>query len=119
MLCFYFVAQRHDGFVKCVSSDRLCKSVVFASLVFLLFSLEVISSAFVVPLAAVLIVEAFVCCFLFCVMKLVFCVGCCYWFGVLLHHCVAAIGLFLNEELCLFHHKSCVLIWNVLFLLLF
>ena len=52
-------------------------------------------------------------------MKLVFCVGCCYWFGVLLHHCVAAIGLFLNEELCLFHQKSCVLIWNVLFLLLF
>ena len=35
-------------------------------------------------------------------------------FGVLLHHCVAAIGLFLNEELCLFHQKSCVLIWNVL-----
>jgi len=119
MLCFYFVAQRHDGFVKCVSSDRLCKSVVFASLVFLLFSFEVISSAFVVPVAAILIVEAFVFFFLFCVMKLVFCVGCCYWFGVLLHHCVAAIGLFLNEELCLFHHKSCVLIWNVLFLLLF
>ena len=63
MLCFYFVAQCHDGFVKCVSSDRLCKSVVFASLVFLLFSLEVISSAFVVP-AAILIVEVFV--FVFC-----------------------------------------------------
>ncbi len=47
-------------------------------------------------------------------MKLVLCVGYCYWFGVLLHHCVAAIGLFLNEKLCLFHHKSCVLIWNVL-----
>lgn len=45
-----------------MSSDRLCKSVVFASLVFLLFSLEVISSAFVVP-AAILIVEAFVICF--------------------------------------------------------
>jgi hypothetical protein len=41
--------------------------------------LEVISSAFVVP-AAILIVEAFVFCFLFCVMKLVFCVGCCHWF---------------------------------------
>ena len=63
MLCFYFVAQRHDGFVKCVSSDRLCKLVVFASLVFLLFYLEVISSAFVVP-AAILIVEVFV--FVFC-----------------------------------------------------
>ena len=61
---FYFVAQCHDGFVNCVSSDRLCKSVVFASLVFLLFSLEVISSAFVLPVAAVLIVEAFV--FVFC-----------------------------------------------------
>ena len=47
-----------------MSSDRLCKSSVFASLVFLLFSLEVISSAFVVPLAAILIVEAFV--FVFC-----------------------------------------------------
>ena len=64
MLCFYFVAQCHDGFVKCVSSDRLCKSVVFASLVFLLFTLEVMSSAFVLPFAAVLIVEAFV--FVFC-----------------------------------------------------
>ena len=64
MLCFYFVAQCHDGFVKCVSSDRLCKSVVFASPVFLLFSFEVISSAFVLPFAAVLIVEAFV--FVFC-----------------------------------------------------
>ena len=53
------------------------------------------------------------------VIKLVVCVGCCYWFGVLLYHRVAANGLFLNEELCLFHHKSCVLIWNVLFLLLF
>ena len=61
---FYFVAQRHDGFVNCVSSDRLCKSSVFASLVFLLFSLEVISSAFVLPVAAVLIVEVFV--FVFC-----------------------------------------------------
>ena len=61
---FYFVAQRHDGFVKRVSSDRLCKLVVFASLVFLLFSLEVISSAFVLPVAAVLIVEVFV--FVFC-----------------------------------------------------
>ncbi len=47
MLCIYFVAQYYDDFVKCVSSDRLCKSVVFASLVFLLFSFEVISSAFV------------------------------------------------------------------------
>ncbi len=64
ILCFYFMAQRHDGFVKRVKSDRLCKSVVFASLVFLLFSLEVISSAFVLPLAAILIVEVFV--FVFC-----------------------------------------------------
>jgi hypothetical protein len=63
MLCFYFVAQC-DGYVKCVSSDRLCKSVVFASLVFLLFSFEVISSAFVLPVAAILIVEVFV--FVFC-----------------------------------------------------
>ena len=75
---FYFVAQCHDGFVNCVSSDRLCKSVVFASLVFLLFSLEVISSAFVLPVAAILIVEAFVFCFSFCAMKIVFCVGCCF-----------------------------------------
>ena len=60
MLCFYFVAQRHDGFVKCVSSDRLCILPVFASLVFLLFSFEVISSAFVLPVAADLIVEVFV-----------------------------------------------------------
>ncbi len=64
MLCFYFVAQRHDGYVKCVSSDRLCKSSVFALPVFLLFSFEVTSSAFVVPVAAVLIVEVFV--FVFC-----------------------------------------------------
>ena len=64
MLCFYFVAQRHDGFVKCVSSDRLCKLSVFASVVFLLFSFEVISSAFVVPVAAILLVEVFV--FVFC-----------------------------------------------------
>ena len=48
-----------------MSSDRLCKSSVFASLVFLLFSLDVMSSASVLPLAAVLIVEAFVFCFLF------------------------------------------------------
>lgn len=76
------------------------------------------SPAFVLPSAAVLIVEAFV--FVFVLRyETRRCVGCCYWFGVLLHHCVAAIGLFLNEELCLFHHKSCVLIWNVLFLLLF
>ena len=60
-----------------MKSDRLCKSVVFASLAFLLFSLEVISSAFVLPVAAVL-VEAFVFCFSFCVMKIVFCVGCCF-----------------------------------------
>ena len=60
----FFVAQCHDGFVECVKSDRLCKSSVFGSLVFLLFSLEVISSAFVLPLAAVLIVEVFV--FVFC-----------------------------------------------------
>ncbi len=71
MLCFCFVAQCHDGYVKCVSSDRLCKVVVFASLVFLLFSFEVISSAFVLPVAAILIVEVFCFCFLFCVMKLV------------------------------------------------
>ena len=58
------MTQCHDGFVNCVSSDRLCKSVVFASLVFLPFSFEVISSAFVLPLAAILIVEAFV--FVFC-----------------------------------------------------
>ena len=47
-----------------MSSDRLCKSVVFASLVFLHFNLEAVSSASVLPLAAVLIVEAFV--FVFC-----------------------------------------------------
>ena len=112
------MAQRHDGYVKCVSSDRFCKSFVFASLVFLLFTLEVMSSAFVLPFAAVLIVEAFV--FVFCLRhETRRCVGYCYCFGVLLHHRVAANWLFLNEELCLFHHKSCVLIWNVLFLLLF
>ena len=76
------------------------------------------SSASVLPLAAVLIVEAFV--FVFCLRhETRRCVVCCFCFGVLLYHCVAAIGLFLNEELRLFHHKSCVLIWNVLFLLLF
>ena len=47
-----------------MSSDRLCKLFVFASLKFLRFNLEVVSSAFVLPLAAVLIVEAFV--FVFC-----------------------------------------------------
>ena len=47
-----------------MSSERLCKSSVFASLVFLHFSLEAVSSASVLPLAAVLIVEAFV--FVFC-----------------------------------------------------
>ena len=101
-----------------MSSECLCKLFVFVSLVFLRFTLEVMSSAFVLPSAAVLIVEAFV--FVFVLRyETRRCVGCCYCFGVLLHHCVAAIGLFLNEELCLFHHKSCVLIWNVLFLLLF
>ena len=50
-----------------MSFDRLFKSVVFASLVFLLFSFEVISSAFVVPVAAILIVEVFV--FLFFVLR--------------------------------------------------
>ena len=101
-----------------MSSQRLCKSSVFVSLVFLRFNLEAVSSASVLPLEAVLIVEAFV--FVFVLRyKTRRCVGCCYCFGVLLYHCVAAIGLFLNEELCLFHHKSCVLIWNVLFLLLF
>ena len=49
-----------------MSSDRLCKSVVFASLVFLLFSFEVISSAFVLPVAALFIVEVF---FLFFVLR--------------------------------------------------
>ena len=91
---------------------------MFASLVFLHFSLEAVSLASVLPLSAVLIVEAFV--FVFCLRhETRRCVVCCFCFGVLLHHCNAAIGLFLNEELCLFHHKSCVLIWNVLFLLLF
>ena len=67
---------------------------------------------------AILIVEVFI--FVFCLRhETLRCVGCCYLFGVLLHHRGAAIGLFLNEELCLFHHNSCVLIWNVLFLLLF
>ena len=104
--------------MKRVSSECLCKLSVFVSLVFLRFNLEAVSSASVLPLAAVLIVEAFV--FVFCLRhENCRCVGCCYCFGVLLHHCVAANGLFLNEELCLFHHKSCVLIWNVLFLLLF
>ena len=58
-------------------------------------------------------------CFLFSVMTLDVVLVVVIGFGVLLYHCDAAIGLFLNEELCLFHHKSCVLIWNVLFLLLF
>ena len=57
---FYFVVQCHDGFVECVRYDRLCISVVFVSLAFLLFSLDVMSSASVLPLAAVLIIEAFV-----------------------------------------------------------
>ena len=35
-------------------------------------------------------------------MKLVFVLVIVFCFEVLLHHCVAAIGLFLNEELCLF-----------------
>ena len=43
-----------------MSSECLCKSFVFVSLAFLLFSLDVMSSASVLPLAAVLIVEAFV-----------------------------------------------------------
>ena len=43
-----------------MSSERLCKSSVFASLVFLLFTLDVASSAFVLRFAAILIVEAFV-----------------------------------------------------------
>ena len=91
---------------------------MFVSLVFLHFNLEGVSSASVLPLAAVLIVEAFV--FVFCLrhetrrlcwLLLLFwsaaaSLRCCYW-------------AVLNEELCLFHHKSCVLIWNVLFLLLF
>ena len=47
-----------------MSSQRLCKSSVFVSLVFLRFNLEAVSSASVLPLAAVLIVEAFV--FVFC-----------------------------------------------------
>ena len=47
-----------------MSSQRLCKLFVFASLVFLRFTLEVMSSAFVLPFAAFLIVEAFV--FVFC-----------------------------------------------------
>ena len=47
-----------------MSSDRLFKSSAFASLVFLLFPLEAVSSAFVLPLAAILIVEVFV--FVFC-----------------------------------------------------
>ena len=48
-----------------MSSQRLCKSSVFASLAFLRFNLEAVSSASVLPLAAVLIVEAFVFGFLF------------------------------------------------------
>ena len=115
---FCFVAVCHYSYVKRVSSECLCKLFVFVSLVFLRFSLESVSSASVLPLAAVLTFEAFV--FVFCLRhENCRCVGCCYCFGVLLHHCDAAIGLFLNEELCFFHHKSFVLISNVLFLLLF
>ena len=91
MLWFYFVAQCHDGFVKCVSSDRLCKSVVFASLVFLLFSLEDISSAFALPLAAVLIVEAFV--FVFFVLRHE--TRLLYWLLLLVLECCCIIALLL------------------------
>ena len=64
--CFVFILWRNVMIVMriWVSSECLCKSSVFASLVFLLFTLEVMSSAFVLPFAAVLIVEAFV--FVFC-----------------------------------------------------
>ena len=101
-----------------MSSDRLCQSFVYVSHVFLRFNLEAVSSVSVLPLAAILIVEAFV--FVFVLRhETRRCVGCRYCFGVLLHDFDAAIGLFLNEELFTFHHKTCVLIWNVLFLLLF
>ncbi len=61
MLCFFcFVALCHYSYVKRVSSECLCKSSVFVSLVFLRFSLESVSSAFVLPFAAILIAEAFV-----------------------------------------------------------
>ena len=104
---FYFVAQCHDGFVNCVSSDRLCKSVVFASLVFLLFSLEVISSAFVLPVAAVLIVEAFV--FVFCfaswnssfVLVVVIGLECCCIIALLLLGCFwMKNSVFSSEVMC-------------------
>ena len=65
MLCFFcFVALCHYSYVKSVSSECLCKSFVFVSLVFLRFSLEAVSPAFVLRFAAILIVEAFV--FVFC-----------------------------------------------------
>ena len=74
-----------------MSSECLCKSSVFASLVFLLFTLEAMSSASVLPLAAVLMVGAFVfvsclrhetrrlCWLLLLVWSAAASMRCCYW----------------------------------------
>ena len=92
--CFVFILWRNVMMVMqmWVSSQRLCKSSVFVSLVFLRFSLEAVSSASVLPLAAVLIDSWSVCfCFLFASWKSSLCwllllfwsaaasLRCCYW----------------------------------------
>ena len=64
MLCFYFVAQCHDGYANMsefrsfVQIGCVCFTCISS------FPLEVMSSAFVLHLAAILIVEALV--FVFC-----------------------------------------------------
>ena len=68
---------------------------MFASLVFLLFTLEVMSSTFVLSFAAVLIVEAFVFVFclhhetrrLCCLLLLLFVLECCCIIAMLLLGC--------------------------------
>ena len=106
--CFVFILWRNvmmvlwNEWVPIVFANRLC----LLHLCFFVFSLEAVSPAFVLPSAAVLIVEAFV--FVFVLRyETRRCVGCCYCFGVLLYHCVASIGLFLNEELSFSSQVMC------------
>ena len=115
----YFVAQCHDGYVKWVRLKRLCKSFLFALLVFLrvFFGSDVLSFCY----AFCGFFDSWnVCfCFLFASWKSSLCwLLLLFWSAAVLLRCCYLV-FFSNEELCLFYHKWCVLVWNVMFLLLF
>ena len=90
MLCFYFVAQCNDCHANMSEFRSFVQIVCVCFTCISSFPLEVMSSAFVLPFAAVLIVEAVV--FVFCLHhETRRCVG--YCFFVLECCCIIALLL--------------------------